>query len=196
MNIPSEKVQSEIATWYQQWQPALLHEGLRFGYATAEVEDLLHEFFLELIEKNIDVAEIKNPKAYLSVCFKRKLIDYYRSKNRSKVFYINGTAEISDATELPFDSLEMAEVNTELVESIRKAYNKLPERCKKVIYLKFGEGKTTEEIAGITGLAKRTVYNNLFEGVEILRSYFRNNKSHLKVAALLTLLPFLLVKIF
>ena len=162
--------------------------GLRLGYKKEELSDIISQFFLDLLEKNIDPHTIDNPKAYLSTAFRRKLIDHYRSS--SKKSFVDVSIIPEDYTEPSVQQvLEQVQTNTELISQIRKAYKKLPDRCQKVIYLKFYQGLTTEQIAEQTGLCKRTVYNNLFEGIKLLRVDLNQQFPGVQFAALLTCLP-------
>jgi RNA polymerase sigma-70 factor (ECF subfamily) len=164
--------------------------GLRLGYKKEELSDIISQFFLDLLEKNIDPRTIDNPQAYLSTAFRRKLIDHYRSS--SKTSFVDITIIPEDYTEPSVQQvLEQVQTNTELISQIRKAYKKLPDRCQKVIYLKFYQGLTTEQIAEQTGLSKRTVYNNLFEGIKLLRVDLNQQFPGVQFAALLTYLPLL-----
>jgi DNA-directed RNA polymerase specialized sigma24 family protein len=52
-------------------------------------------------------------------------------------------------------------------------YEKLPGRLKKVIFLKFYEGLTNDQIMTQTGLSLRSVYNNLSEGIKMMRFEMR-----------------------
>jgi DNA-directed RNA polymerase specialized sigma24 family protein len=55
-------------------------------------------------------------------------------------------------------NIERIKTNTELINQLRQAYEKLPNRRQKAIYLKFYQELITEQIAEQTGLCKRTVY--------------------------------------
>jgi len=68
------------------------------------------------------------------------------------------------------DLIAEQQQKAELIQKIKAVYEKLPPRCKKVIFYKFYEGLTTEQIAQKTGLSQRSVYNNLFEGLKLLRA--------------------------
>jgi RNA polymerase sigma-70 factor (ECF subfamily) len=61
-----------------------------------------------------------------------------------------------------------------------------------VIDLKFYKGLSTEQIAAQTGLSKRTVYNNMFEGVKLLRAELNKVSPSIHLASLLSLLPFVI----
>jgi len=188
MNTSSFSV--HIPHWYKTFQPYLIQIGLKMGYSKEEASDFVHQFFLELLEKEIDPTGISHPQAYLSTAFKRKLIDHHRSAVKKQHLYVEAI-ENGDFEPSVQEKLEQFQYNAELVAQLKKAYHNLPERCKKVIYLKFFQGLTIDEIASQTGLAKRSVYNNLFEGVKMLRAELRQVAPHLQFATLLSLLPFL-----
>ena len=72
----------QINDLYESCKPALHAIGIRFGYNHEELKDLVNQFFLEMLEKNINFTPIENPEAYISTAFKRKLIDYYRNNKQ------------------------------------------------------------------------------------------------------------------
>ena len=180
----------QIQCWYESFRSHLINMGLRSGYRKEEICDLISQFFLDLLEKNIDPRTINNPQAWLSTAFRRKLIDHYRSSPKNRFV---DAGKILEEYSVPSvqDTFEQVQANAELVAQIRKAYKKLPNRCQKVIYLKFYKGLTTEQIADQTGLNKRTVYNNLFEGVKLLRNELNQQFPGFQFAAMLSILPFL-----
>lgn len=183
----AENTSPHIDNWYQAFRLHFIRIGLKFGYRAEEIQDFINQLFLDLIEKKIDLHTINNPKAYLSTAFKRKLIDHNR-KTGKKYFLDPGSLE-EDFFEPSVDHLEQIQTNTWLIEEIRKAYRNLPERCRHVIFLKFYKGLTTEQICLETGLTKRTVYNNLFEAVKLLRSQLNSVSPELRFTSLLSLLP-------
>lgn len=177
-----------VQYWYESFRAQYMSMGQKIGYNKEELSDIISQFFLELLEKNIDPRTIDNPQAYLSTAFRRKLIDHYRGSLKNKFV---GEAEIQDGHTEPSvqDALEQVQANAELIKQLRRAYKKLPERCQKVVYLKFYKGLNTEQIAAQTGLCKRTVYNNLFEGVKLLRLEMNQLLPGIQFAAMLSLLP-------
>lgn len=179
---------SRVEYWYEPCRQQFFAMGVKLGYGNHETDDIISQFFLSLLEKNIDLSGISNPKAYLAVAFKRKLIDYYR-KTHPGQFVDTGKLEEELAEPSIQDTLEQLQSNKELIQKIRAAYKKIPLRCQKVIYLKFYKGLTTDQIAEQTGLSKRSVYNNLFEGVKLLRSELKREYPSVQIAAFLSALP-------
>lgn len=184
----------QIHSWYQSFQLRFIQIGLNFGYKREDIQDFINQFFLDLLEKKIDPASISNPEAYLSSAFKRKLIDHYR-QSKKRVLVDAGTINESCFEPPVQERLEQIQANADLINQIQKAYQNLPDRCKKVIYLKFYKGLTTEEIALHTGLTKRTVYNNLFEGVKLLRAGLNQMSPGIHVASLLSIFPLIMMEV-
>lgn len=180
----------QIQYWYESFRSHFINMGLRLGYRQEELSDIISQFFLDLLEKNIDPRTINNPQAYLSTAFRRKLVDHYRSSIKNR--FVDAGKILEEYSEPSVqDTLEQVQANAELISQIGRAYKKLPNRCQKVIYQKFYEGLTTEQIAEQTGLSKRTVYNNLFEGVKLLRTELNKQFPGVQFAALLSCLPLL-----
>jgi hypothetical protein len=66
------------------------------GCNKKDLGDIISQFILDLLEKNIAHHTIRNPQAYLSTAFRRKLIDHYRKVRIKKN---------------SFDSLEASQIN-------------------------------------------------------------------------------------
>ena len=181
----------EINELYEFCKPTLFNIGLRLGYNREELKDLVNQFFLDMLEKKIDFSSVTNPQAYLVTAFKRKLIDYYRNNKQrlhaGKLYVVENEYEPSVQ-----EALERVQGNTALIDKIKVAYEKLPARCRKVIFLKYYEGAGTDEIAEQTGLSKRTIYNNLFTGISLLRNELSTVGPGFETAPLVTLLVLLL----
>lgn len=181
----------QINAWYQSLQGTFLNIGAEFGFQQEEIKDFINQFFLGLLEKNIDTTLIQNPHAYLSTAFRRKLIDHHRKYGNKRLvpLFPNQPGFVTESIQ---DTLEHLEANSALITAIRKAFEKLPTRCRKVIYLKYYEGLSTEDIARKAGLTKRSVYNNLFEGIKILREELNQTVFPITFVTLVPFLVFLM----
>ena len=189
--IPETLSTKHVQYWYESFRPQYVGMGLKFGYSKEELSDIINQFFLDLLEKKIDPHTIDNPQAYLSTAFRRKLIDHYRARaSQKKQFVDEGEIKKEYAAPSIQDTHEQIQANAELIKQLRRAYKELPDRCQKVVYLKFYKGLTTEQIAEHTGLSKRSVYNNLFEAVKMLRLEMNQLLPGIQFAALVSILPF------
>ncbi|MEX6688809.1 sigma-70 family RNA polymerase sigma factor [Danxiaibacter flavus] len=188
----AQEISVHVNNWYSTYHLHLANIGMRLGYGREETKDAIHQFFLDLLEKKVDPASIDNPQAYLSVAFKRKLIDLHRSASRQKMINYSDLPDFQTSPSVQ-ETIEQIQASTELIANIRKAYFNLPARCRNVIYLKFFEGLTTEQIAERTGLSKRSVYNNLFEGVKLLRADLQAVSPKMEFGVIISLLGLCLV---
>ncbi|RPE09373.1 RNA polymerase sigma factor [Chitinophaga lutea] len=185
----SATLSQHVDNWYALFHVQLMRLALRWGYGDDESRDLVQQFFLDLLQKNLEPGTIDNPQAYLTSAFSRRLIDHYRSarvQKKREVLQPGNTYEPS-----VLESLVQVQSNEELMAAIRAAYKRLPARCRRVIQLKYYEGLTTEQIAERTGLHTRTVYNNLYEGIKAMRAELHKTHPRLKFAAVFSLLPLL-----
>ncbi|MBX2925274.1 MAG: sigma-70 family RNA polymerase sigma factor [Chitinophagaceae bacterium] len=167
----------------------LAHIGLRLGWNQEDIKDIINQMFLDLIDQGIQPDAIINPKAYLSTIFRRRLIDAIRKNNKTRQIhdYLMREEEYASGAD---EALEQEQQNAEIIRKIKAVYDKLPPRCQKVIFYKFYEGLTTEQIAEKTGLSQRSIYNNLFEGIKLLRAGLSAGK-HFNTLSLFPLLLFL-----
>ncbi len=185
-------ISQQFHHWYETFRYTFMNMGSRFGYQQDEIKDIIDQFFLDLLEKKINPASIQNPQAYLSTAFRRKLIDHHRKHSKVQLLTVRTDDECCAQVSIQ-DTIEQMEANIELINAIRKAYKKLPARCRKVIDLKYYQNLTTEEIALQTGLSKRSVYNNLFEGIKLLREELNHVSPGIHIAALLSFLTFVML---
>lgn len=172
-----------IDNWYCNHRGRLLAIACQKGHSYEEAKDIVQQFFLDILQK--ELGEIKNPEAFLLTAFKNRLIDLYRA-DRSKPAF-EATPDVPSTQ----DIIEELESDAALVEKIASAYKKLPARYRRVIYLKYYRGLTTEQIVEETGFTYQTVYNNLSKGIQLLRRNLTDHSgktANLKLAALLGIL--------
>ncbi|GAB3418999.1 RNA polymerase sigma factor [Niabella aquatica] len=165
-----------IDTWYCTYKGKLLAVACQRGYSYEESKDIVQQFFLDLLQK--ETSDVKNPEAFLLTAFKRRLIDLYRTDRRSLV------AENYPFPPSALEIIEELETSMELVNKLEDAYKRLPARYRRVIYLKYYQGLTTEQIAESTGFTCQTVYNNLSKGIRQLRLNLENKKPFSKLAGI------------
>ncbi|HTN07730.1 sigma-70 family RNA polymerase sigma factor [Agriterribacter sp.] len=146
----------------------LMNIGLRFGRSREDIKDIINQMFLDFIDQQVQLNTISNHKAYLSISFRRRLIDIDRENKKQQQILDMITPDAAYEPGMDEKS-DNAQDIVDRAKKIKLLYEKLPPRCQKVIQLKFYEGLTTEQIAKKTGLSVRSVYNNLFEALKLLR---------------------------
>lgn len=177
--------------YYSSEYEYLITTGFYHGLELDVVKDIINQLFLDFAEKRINLDAVGNPRAYIITSFKRRLTDQHRAcrlKNKKERFVYHDTSEQA------VDRLiEQNELSAEMIAKLRDAYGRLPERCKKVIFLKYYEGLDNKEISARTGLSVRSIYNNLSEGIKLLRREIKGHAGAERIPAFRTLLLILLL---
>ncbi|GAA4311885.1 sigma-70 family RNA polymerase sigma factor [Compostibacter hankyongensis] len=172
---------------YREYYPYLASIGRKQGFDAETVKDVINQTFLVLLEKQVELSAIYNLKSFLATTFRRKLIDLYRS-GRVQQKRLHGFAETAVQPSVESVLIE-DQAFAELKLQLKTAYEKLPRRCKMVIFLKFYEGLDNAQIAERTGLSIRSVYNNLSLAIRLLRGDMQVSRNDTRT--LLLLLPLL-----
>lgn len=182
---------TRLSCYYSRDYNYLISVGLYQGLELEQVKDMVHQLFLDFAEKKIDLDSLTNARAYIITSLKRRIIDHHRiSLKKVDDDYFN----YREFSESAADKLiEENETTAELATRLKEVYEHLPERCKKVIFLKYYEGLNNAEIIERTGLSIRSIYNNLSEGIKQMRKEVaEHNTKFGKIAAL----GFLLLLLF
>jgi RNA polymerase sigma factor (sigma-70 family) len=157
-----------LSSFYNSEYNLLVSIGVYHGFDREQLKDVIHQLFLEFAEKKIDLHMVANPTSYIVTSFKRRLIDIHRyNAKRSTVDPDPYHDTVQESVE---KIMEQSETTNGIAAQLRNVYEQLPERCKKVIFLKYYGGLSNDEIRKRTGLSMRSIYNNLSEGIKQMRS--------------------------
>jgi RNA polymerase sigma factor (sigma-70 family) len=148
-----------------------------FLYKDAElVKESIHLLFIELWKMKHKLPDVKNIKEYVLTIYKRILYKQKMGlvKHWSRIEMIDTCIA---PNELYIASYEEMMINTQESNLLRnRLLNALPqlaERQKELIRLRYFEEKSIEEIAQITSLTARTIYNTLHNTLVILRELMK-----------------------
>ncbi|WP_346236886.1 RNA polymerase sigma factor [Niabella insulamsoli] len=169
-----------ITAYYNRYRVKLIAIAYNYGYSKEEAEDMVQQFFLEIMQKELP-GDIRNPEAFLVTAFKRRMIDYFRAAKTREAHHAPEEMNLDSTQEI----LERLETDHLVIEQLTYAYKQLPGRCRRVIYLKYYAGLTTQEIVEQTGLTQQNVYNNLSKGISLLRKSLKSKVDHARMGSLL-----------
>lgn len=131
--------------------------------------DAIYDVFCRVCIREREVQEIQNPKFYLLRALRNQLIDTYKLKrNYSEVL----TSEITD--ELPYkikitveDEIIAAEEQAEVSQKVDEILSILTERQREIIYLRYMQECSYEEIAEIMQISvpacRKLLYRTLLK---------------------------------
>jgi RNA polymerase sigma-70 factor (ECF subfamily) len=137
--------------------PRLLGAAERLGHPPQEAEDLVQDVFLALVRS---ADRIEGRAAIFSWLY-RVLLNRSAELVRRKVL---------DRTRKPAAPQAAPVSDPERVERIREALSRLREPEQRVLFLRFFEGLSYDEIAAIVGAPIGTVHAQAFHGLRRLRA--------------------------
>lgn len=139
--------------------------GLSICHNHEYVLDAIHTLFLDLWIHKEQLGDTDNIRFYLLKGL-RRVITQQLAKQRRRC----AAALPHDISELPYETtLIEAQAQEETAQKIRNALHQLSPRQREIVFLKFYENMTSEEIATLTSLKVRTVYNTIYQALESMR---------------------------
>ncbi|MDR1056016.1 MAG: sigma-70 family RNA polymerase sigma factor [Prevotellaceae bacterium] len=152
---------------YNLYYRALFVYGYKICGDKNLVKDVLHELFLELwVGRQRFI--IKSLPQYLHTVLKRKIIKLLSSSSNVN----NGN--IDEIHQPSYEELLIGlQTEEEVQQKLQKALKRLTPQQMNIIKMKFFENKSYEEIARYTDTTPRTIYNQVYEALKILRKYIR-----------------------
>lgn len=135
---------------------ALLSYGVRIEPNHPElVKDCIHDVFTHLWERRASLSDIDAVKPYLLVSLRNQI--YKAKRNSNRFTALDNTA---DPAENSFEEIWIAgETKTQTTRHLNQAMDQLTTRQREVIYLRFFQDLSNDEIAGVMGISKPAVAN-------------------------------------
>lgn len=160
--------------------------GLKLSTRPELTKDCIHELFVRLWERRESLSKVNSVKAYLLASLRRSLLKKIKKKRK----YFNDDKEPKEAASQIHFSPEVIliqeELKAEKLESLYKALDQLPIRQKEVLYLKYFNGMSYDEIEEILPIKYQSIKNHVYRAISKLREFLEDDIS--KIAMIL--LPF------
>jgi len=153
---------------YQRYYNGLYFYGLKCTYRVPLIEDSIHDLFLKLWDKRSDIKIKQAFKPYLFKMFRSIIVD--------RLNKLNKTGELQQPDELLAPSLSVQDIiinrefESEQLRQLDLALKGLSSRQAEVIYLRFYEGLSYEQIAEAVDINYQSVRNSIYESVKFLKS--------------------------
>ncbi len=140
------------------------------------VTDCLQDLFFKLWSKRESVASVKSVKPYLFKSFRRLLIHQIVSRRKFSVPFTDKTSVFEFIPSFEHTLME-DELKSEQIKRLKKCIQSLTKGQREVIYLKFFNGLSYQEISEITEMQVDSVYNLVSKAIELLRKKLQMTKS-------------------
>jgi len=141
---------------------------------SALVEDIIQDLFVTLLSHRDRLSETDNIRFYLFSSIRRRLFKALNTKQHK-------VTDLFDTNNPPFHFDESVEPHygddeeeNRFFKMLMGSVNKLADRQKEIIYLKYHLGLNNKEIADMLGISYQTVRNTLCNALSKIRTDFEN----------------------
>jgi RNA polymerase sigma factor (sigma-70 family) len=152
--------------------------GLKVTVDQEVTEDCIQDLFLVLWNSRERVSYVQSAKAYLFKSFRGRL---FKQLKKTKKYSLFTRTFVSQENYIEFSAEELliqGQLSEEQQQSVIQALNKLSDRQREIIYLRFYKDLSYEEIGEILPLSYQSIRNCVYEAV-------KNLKKHLAFSLLL-----------
>ncbi|MDR0332568.1 MAG: sigma-70 family RNA polymerase sigma factor [Dysgonamonadaceae bacterium] len=164
----------DIASIYKLYVNDLFTYAYYLGFDKETVMDAIHDIFCKLATEEKLLNEVENIKFYLFRALKNKLFDIYNTKKP----YI-GLSAVEANDKIPFDidvSIEDKLIDTEnqllIKKQIEEMLNSLTERQREIIYLRYIQEYSYEEIAKLLNITVHGCRKLVSKALQSLREKY------------------------
>lgn len=159
----------------------LIHEGALMHYLRRawprqdEVHDLRQEVYVRVYESAGKVLP-RQPKAFLFTTARHLLIDRVR---RGRVVSIEPVGDFEPMNVLIDEvSPERWCAGRQVLKRLADALDRLPHRCREVVWLRRVEDLSQKEVAVRLGITEKTVEKHLAKGMRLMADGFYGGEDH------------------
>lgn len=132
------------------------------------IEDALHDVFVELYQRREKLAGIQNLKVYLMVAFKNRLF-YLRKKEQISTEITDRQAYFYSDSNYMETLMEYEDSLLETDRMVKKVMSELNAHQQEVLYHRFIEGLSIDEIALLMNINYQSVKNLLHRSIKKIR---------------------------
>lgn len=154
---------------YFQHVNRLYDYGVRITTDTALVEDCIQDLFSHLWEKREQLKSVVSLRSYLLVSIRRRIIRKLSQGSRTSLHSYEEQPLHSPA----FSPDIPREVSDETLLFLTEAFSKLSDKQKEVLYLRFYNQLSYEEIAEVMSVQVKAVYKLTARAIHGLRSHIK-----------------------
>ncbi|HEY8970924.1 MAG TPA: sigma-70 family RNA polymerase sigma factor [Puia sp.] len=155
-----------FAALFREHYSTLYKFGNKFTTDTELLEDCIQELFVELWQAKSQ-APVYSVKAYLLKSLKYKLLKAFRKSGKILPLYDNGDVPFELSHETLLISQQENKVKKQMV---IEALGRLSHRQKEIIYLKYYQNLSYEEVSEIMNINYQVARNLLYQAIKSLKN--------------------------
>nr|WKN34896.1 RNA polymerase sigma factor [Tunicatimonas sp. TK19036] len=167
---------------YYQHVNRLFDYGMRITRDTALVEDCIQDLFSDLWEKREQVNAVSSVTSYLLVSVRRRITRKLSTQQKNALqTYSDFYCHSQD-----FHPQWSEHIDEEKLIHLRQAFSKLSDKQKEVIYLRFYNQLSYEDIAEIMSVQVKAIYKLMARAIQVLREHVKTPTFNFFLLAILS----------
>lgn len=205
-NNPEYSVPVEVQLWksfkggdlkaYEQlfnlFYQDLYGYGLKLCSRTELVRDSIQSLFVTLWDRKEYLGEVRSVKAYLLASLRRKILKTLNLERKTESIDYLQDVPIPGVQMSIEESIILKELKDHQKQMLQDALENLPTRQKEILFLKYYNGMSYEEIEEILSINYQSIRNHIYRALERLRANLKDEETATPViSTLIILLPFL-----
>lgn len=153
---------------YENYSDILYQYGMQLTNNCDLVEDAIQDLFVCIWRTKTNLCAVKSIKFYLITCLRREVFKKIKKDNKIYSFDIQNEEHSVTSNSIEDDMLE-EEILEEKNHKVQKVFKGLSKRQREILYLKFFENHSYQQIAQILGLDLKYTYNTASKAYNILK---------------------------
>lgn len=190
-NFPLDQERNMLITWasfkegnwdaytliYNSYFKFLCNYGYKFTQDVNIIEDCVHDLFVKLWTNKNNLGNPASVKNYLFKALRHAIFRKTEVSGRFNPIENQDDDTYSFAFEISFDQQIIArEEEKELQSKIKILLQDLPSRQQEIIYLRYYENLSYEEIADVMGITTSSAYKLFYKALHNLQELFKISK--------------------
>ena len=157
---------------YFHFYDLLYTYGMKHTSDKQSVEDAIQDLFINLIKFRKNIGVVQNHPGYLVSAFRRQL---FLILNKQKKIIVTAKLPEEHFDFFKSDDMDFAEVeNSEQLNStVRDCIRKLSPKQQEIVFLRFENGISYEEIAGMLQISVDSCYKSVYRSIKAIRNEVR-----------------------
>ena len=158
---------------FSRYYDDLYHYAVKFSGRPDMAEDHIQKLFLKIWRRRDSLEEVRGVKTYLWSALRRSMIDTFR-KERAEKKYLDKLR--TESTRMRYTAEELlihGEANAMRSKELKKAIDQLNSRQREILYLKFYDGMSYEEIEQIMSVSYQTSRNYVWQALQSLKEILK-----------------------
>ncbi|MDF9799902.1 RNA polymerase sigma factor (sigma-70 family) [Catalinimonas alkaloidigena] len=161
---------------YQEYVDELYNYGYKIHADRELVKDCLHDLFVNLWEKRIHLAKVQSIQFYLYASLRRKMLRTLKKRNLES-FCDESMFELF-STGSHESVLIFQQERSQKSSLLKSAIKQLSARQREVVFLKYYDNFSYEEISGIMGISVESLYKLMTKALKSLKLLLHEKAVH------------------